>query len=556
MAMRQQSLRTTSTRRWIVRILISLLLAAALLWLTSKPQIEADSRPVLSEGASADARGAAAFLGAGFGGISMESLDSSAIPWRLATAALVLDERRRNPSAAIDRATVRSILKRFGFLYPATIANLPADLRPRGGEMPLGITHGAIAPIGGTRVEVANLGCAACHAGVTYDETGGPRPDRAWLGTPNSSIDLEAYTQAIFDATRRHIGSEELLTTAATLYPEMGWRERQSLRWLVIPLAKRRLAALEGQPRPLPFPNGSPGSTNGVAALKHALGAPLAEGGPGDDGIVSVPELGRREWRSALLADGAYALPGVKPGATVEADLTAERLRELAAITSFFTVPSMGVHPDRAQQGIGDAEAVFAWLRTYRPQPFPGAIDHGAARRGAAVYRAQCAACHGDYAMNESAAPQLVRFPNWIGDVGTDPLRARLFDAELRKAVGNTGYRKLIAVKAGRGYAAPPLAGLWSSAPYLHNGSVTSLGALLDPTQRQARFLVGGHALDFESVGLRLGPAGAYPYGYRPFSTPQWTDTTQPGRGNGGHLFGAGLTAADRQALIEFLKRL
>ena len=158
--------------------------------------------------------------------------------------------------------------------------------------------------------------------------------------------------------------------------------------------------------------------------------------------------------------------------------------------------------------------------------------------------------------MNESAAPQLVRFPNWIGDVGTDPLRARLFDAELRKAVGNTGYRKLIAVKAGRGYAAPPLAGLWSSAPYLHNGSVTSLGALLDPTQRQARFLVGGHALDFESVGLRLGPAGAYPDGYRPFSTPQWTDTTQPGRGNGGHLFGAGLTAADRQALIECLKRL
>ena len=124
-------------------------------------------------------------------------------------------------------------------------------------------------------------------------------------------------------------------------------------------------------------------------------------------------------------------------------------------------------------------------------------------RRGAAVYRAQCAACHGDYAMNESAAPQLVRVPNWIGDVGTDPLRARLFDAELRKAVGNTGYRKLIAVKAGRGYAAPPMAGLWSSAPYLHYGSVTSLGALLDPTQRQARFLVGGHALELHVPALR-----------------------------------------------------
>ena len=447
-------------------------------------------------------------------------------------------------------------MKRFGFLYPATIANLPASLPPPAAEIPLGITHGVIAPIGGTKVEVANLGCAACHAGVTYDAEGTPQPRRAWLGTPNSSIDLETYTQAIFDAMRRHIGSEELLTAASTLYPEMGWRERQSLRWLVVPLAKRRLAALEGQPRPLPFPNGSPGSTNGVAALKHALGAPLAKGGPGDDGIVSVPELGRREWRSALLADGAYALPGVKPGATIDADLTAERLRGLAAITSFFTVPSMGVHPDRARQATTDTEAIFAWLRTYRPQPFPKAIDRGAARRGAAVYQSKCAACHGDYATSEGAGPKLLRFPNWIGNVGTDALRARMFDAGLVKAVGQTRYRDLIAVKAGRGYAAPPLAGIWSSAPYLHNGSVTSLAALLDPAQRQPRFLVGGHALDFANVGLRLGPDGAYAEGYRPFSTPRWTDTTQPGRGNGGHLFGAELPVADRKALIEFLKQL
>lgn len=544
------------TPRFILLALVLLLAGGILLWATARTESEAASRPSLVVGASASTRGAAAFLGAGFGGISMEALERNAIPWRLATAALVLDEHRRDPSVKVDRATLKRILQRFGFLYPDSIANLPADIAMGRANMPLGITHGVIAPIGGAKVEIANLGCAACHAGVAYDPAGDPQPARAVLGTPNSSIDLEAYTQAIFDAMRRHAGSADLLATAAKLYPEMDWRERQSLRWLVLPLAKRRLAALEGETRAMPFPNGSPGSTNGVAALKHALGVPLAGGGPGDDGVVSIPELGRREWRTALLTDGAYAVPGAPTGPTIASELTAERLRGLATITSFFTVPSMGVHPDNARHKANDAEAIFAWLRDYRPQPFPGRVDRAAAKRGAAVYAAQCASCHGDYSWEDGDAPQLVRFPNWIGVVGTDPLRGRLFDRALSGAIAATAYADLIDVRAGRGYAAPPLAGLWSSAPYLHNGSVPSLATLLDPSRRPSRFLVGGHALDFGVMGLRHAPGGGYPGDYHPFSTPRWTDTAKPGRGNGGHLFGAELPDADKRALIEYLKLL
>jgi hypothetical protein len=33
-------------------------------------------------------------------------------------------------------------------------------------------------------------------------------------------------------------------------------------------------------------------------------------------------------------------------------------------------------------------------------------------------------------------------------------------------------------------------------------------------------------------------------------------DTASPGNGNGGHLYGASLTAAEKRALIEFLKTL
>jgi hypothetical protein len=149
-----------------------------------------------------------------------------------------------------------------------------------------------------------------------------------------------------------------------------------------------------------------------------------------------------------------------------------------------------------------------------------------------------------------------VRFPNWLGNVGTDPVRAGAFDPALARAVGETRYRDKIAAAATGLYAAPPLTGIWASAPYLHNGSVPTIAALLDPAARPKRFLVGGHRLDFGALGIALAPDGSYPAGYRPWSKPVASDAAAPGHGNGGHGFGAGLSAADRKALIEYLKQL
>ena len=77
----------------------------------------------------------------------------------------------------------------------------------------------------------------------------------------------------------------------SALYPETGWRERQTLRWLVLPLVRARLDQSPNS-RPLPFLNAVPGSTNGVAALKHIFGVPLVGGGDKDAGFVSIPDLG------------------------------------------------------------------------------------------------------------------------------------------------------------------------------------------------------------------------------------------------------------------------
>lgn len=528
----------------LVSVLVLLASAAGYALLGSGSGATSLSQPATAADATTMERGAAAFVGGGFGGLSLHALDSNAVPFKLVAAALVMEEQARDPAAPADMSTFRRVMQGFGFLYPTQLDGLPPRLTAPVSDKPFGMTHGFIAPVVGSRVEVANLGCASCHAGVAYAPDGMPQPGRVVPGMPNTSLDLEAYIQAVFVALRRHGKDPALLTMVNTLFPDMPLSEQLSLRWIVLPIAQRRLAELAGEERALPFPNGLPGATNGVAAMKHQLGTELLGGGADERGFVSIPDLALRHLRNRLLADGIYATPSG----------SADR-GELAAITSFFTVPSMGVRPEQARHHVAEAEAIFAWLADYRPQTFPGPVDPALARSGAALYERSCASCHGRVTW-EGERPVLASYPNWIGDVGTDRLRMSVFDGALTGAIRRSAYANEIQLKPGEGYGAPPLAGVWATAPYLHNGSVPSLAALLDPRLRPARFMVGGHALDWDSVGIRLTPQGSYPAGHRPFSTPQWVDTSQPGLGNGGHGFGSEMTPPERQALLEFLKLL
>jgi len=100
-----------------------------------------------------------------------------------------------------------------------------------------------------------------------------------------------------------------------------------------------------------------------------------------------------------------------------------------------------------------------------------------------------------------------------------------------------------------RGYANQPLDGIWLRAPYLHNGSVPTLRALLDaPEQRPKTFYRGNDVYDQQGVGFVWSRKEA---GGRSFFE---YDTTLPGNGNGGHVYGTTLSAADKQAIVEYLK--
>ncbi|MEL6681923.1 MAG: hypothetical protein AAFQ09_04680 [Pseudomonadota bacterium] len=536
----------------------AVVIIAMVLWFGAQHQARSDAFPRFSDTGSAEERGAAAFVGADFGGLSMAALQSHAVPWKLVTAALVLDAVDRDPALPISTDTRDAVLASYGFLVGSQVQNLPEGVHHRPDDVPLGITHGMITPLAGMPVQVANLGCAACHAGVTYRADGRPNPNAAWIGMPNTSLNLEAYTQGIFAALKTNSGkADQLMAAVENLYPDTGWRERQTLRRITLPLVRARLDQIPGD-RALPFLNGVPGSTNGVAALKPVFGTPFLGDGLADAGIVSIPDLGHRHWRNSLLADGAYALPRtLRQGPTDATDNTPDKRAALATMTTFFTVPSMGVHPDTALTAVPIAQDIFEFLdKAYTPQPYPAPIDPSRAQQGRIIYHRDCSSCHGTYnTAPQNGHPTLISFPNWLGDVGTDSLRADTFTDELVASFAATPYRDQIAVAQTGAYAAPPLDGIWASAPYLHNGSVPTLWHLLTPETRPDRFELGGHMLDFERLGILLENEG-YPADYIPFSTPVLLDTSKPGLGNDGHEFGADLNEVEKAALLEFLKQL
>ena len=505
-------------------------------------------------------RGTALFAFGDFGVLDLDTLETSALPWPILSAALALKEAGGR-SDLVEPIFVEQALKRFGFLFPSRIASHP-ELKPDP-SMPLGLSIGAVQrafpPI---RITALNIGCAACHAGPAYRADGMSDPLTAVLAAPNTSLNLEAFTRGGYEAMKLALADERALrATIDRLYPQMSTRERLTLRWVALPKARQRMATLVASfDAPLPFPNGAPGLTNGVGALKHQLGVTPRDRFQAGAGFVSIPDLGNRFFRSALLADGAYA-PKKQSRFTPVTRAAAEARdpRTFAAIASFFTVPSMGMTDARAESAIPELTEVMVFLRDYRPPRFPGKVDGALASSGREVYARSCAACHGTYDASLDE-PRLLMFPNWAGDVGTDNSRVAAYDSALVAAVASTihGRRYLDAAATGV-TAAPLLSGVWATAPYFVNGSVPTLRHLLEPDSRPEKFMTGGHRLDLVRVGIagvmRADGTWSYPDGYEPFSTPVVIDTAQPGFSNRGHEAEVRpLTASERDALLEYLK--
>lgn len=267
-----------------------------------------------------------------------------------------------------------------------------------------------------------------------------------------------------------------------------------------------------------------------------------------------------------------------------------------------FTTPHPDINAKRAEHVQTVAKAL-AFARETTSPVFPQSLDGELVRKGADLFHGRtrpaetsgfvaCKTCHGTYT-KKPGHDDLSQPGSWTVDYNfSDVLRNVKTDVAynetLRKlkpiadhinklAVYFTeqGTPELVphaSVPDKDGYVAPPLVGVWASAPYFHNGSVPAIEYVLNSKLRPeiwARDNRDPHAYDLTKVGMAHRSltradyeASAAAAAGKPTMSPAGIDhgaiydTTQYGHGNTGHTFGDKLSDAERAAVIEFLKSL
>lgn len=519
------------------------------------------------------------FLFDDFGSLNPQSLtDGNIIPLKIYNTALLLGDPTLK-AHLIKESDIAKIMEQYGFLRPKSLANWRYDLAPAP-RLPeiVGFIHTTIdfdvpiyartqLPLKHFRMEVGNITCAACHSSVTYDASGQPQK-AIWLGGGNSSLNIDGFFDQIYRGLKIGMADQtQFFKRIKQVYPYMDRLEEKTIKVLFKTIDKE-LKKYTKMDRVFSYPNGGPGLTNGVGAFKRDAGlVDKYKFNPHEAGIVSIPDISYRGFRSSFTYDGAYGVPGKKRWASVDAKAAADpkHLNQLAELAAFFTYSAMGNNIKNIEPHIPRVHQVFQeFIKDLEPPRFPGTINRTLAEKGENLYRMQCSKCHGIYSTGIDH-PKLVSFPNKFvpsDAIGTDPQRWQNIDQPVRDFTQKTIFAKYIdaGMKLG-GYVAPILSGVWYTAPYLHNGSVPTLWQLMNPSERAAKFQIGGHALDYVKVGI-LGETNgkgvyAYPPSYRPWMRAGEYDTTKPGQSNTGHEAQfAGLATEDKWALIEYLKAL
>jgi hypothetical protein len=199
------------------------------------------------------------------------------------------------------------------------------------------------------------------------------------------------------------------------------------------------------------------------------------------------------------------------------------------------------------------------------PYPFPS-VDLTRAREGKTLFRTRCANCHTP--RNETIYP--------ASKLGVDPNRTLVNTSVSRYGLaalvteacriyglnneGKPGADWCVpqgdwqagldeyfrdtprrVAEGTNGYKADMLHGIWAQAPYLHNGSVPTLGQLVCPSTRPRRFLRGNLYYDEALVGFEWVDRPQARYGPNDTILIKEYDTTVAGKANAGHTYGADL---------------
>jgi mono/diheme cytochrome c family protein len=439
------------------------------------------------------------------------------------------------------------LFDKFPVIFP-DIWGAPADfMAPVGlsknpwapeGSLPLGLSK-AVDPV--TGLELVNVSCGGCHMGKVIGPDG---QVKHLVGSGNGQFNQ------FRTAVERTVADPRFAVFTGTPLEPVA----TGLKTKVLQRAQLINATLGGFTfNPARFPNApdlnamdKPGHLDaiGVALVSLVQGDVIAGNFstiplvlPPSPAQVDNPSVWRQKAREAAQWDGSIASPVY---------------RNLAAEVGVIGVPQAVSY--------ANAKATADFLEDLPAAPYPFDVDAGKALAGAVLYGKYCASCH--------KVSGTKFFP--VADVGTDPNRASTITAEGRArlipllraactdpAVCDVSDDEIVApADTLRGYLASPLDGIWARAPYLHNGSVPNLRALLLPATRPATFARGSLRYDTKNVGFASDEAALAEPNTHAF------DTTEAGASNVGHSSAKfnGLDWSKKpkelEALLEFMKTL
>jgi mono/diheme cytochrome c family protein len=496
-------------------------------------------------------------------------------------------------------------LRRFGF-----IASPKSEGNPD--ALPIGFARTAdvVDPSSGTSFQAIGFTCAACHTGqLDYRETGlryDGGPAVTDLGKFRKALGLAVvftkyipgrfsrFAERILGKDHTNAAEESLRQQLASLVTTLKHLERNETKFAKQNVEEgfTRLDALSR------IGNEVFGRQLNNDENYQAILAP-----------VNYPPLWDAPWFDWVQYNGAIEQPmfrnaGEALGVSALVNLTETQRPLFASTVQVDTLYEL----EKALAGAAPLPARrFSGLRAPTwPEEVLGKIDRALAQQGAHLYGELCQGCHLPAPNTEAFwDAHLWSAPNAAGEsylklhlipiaaLGTDPMQATgmaerkvqvpahlgitetsfglVLQTVVMKTVtywydqqhttperrmemnGNRGDR----VQAPLAYRARPLDGIWATPPFLHNGSVPSLYALLSPvSERATTFYLGSREFDPQNVGFDPTPLkGGFKF-----------NTSIPGNWNTGHEFnhdtkgkgviGRYLEPEERRALIEYLKTL
>ena len=233
------------------------------------------------------------------------------------------------------------------------------------------------------------------------------------------------------------------------------------------------------------------------------------------------------------------------------------------------TMMQFMLHPLNMPKDFEKHEPAFRDIRQYlisiEPPKYPFALDKDKAAKGHTLFKQNCAKCHGTYGANWTYPNKIIP----LDEIGTDPTRHKGVSAVYAKEFSeswlgqekNGWFANGFPMRITEGYQAPPLDGVWATAPYLHNGSVPTLNGVLNSGARPKRytrsFKTDEGAYDKVKLGWKVTELRDPPSDtLSPHELRKIYDTSKPGRGNAGHIYGDDFTDEERTQVIEYLKTL